>query len=111
MDDDWLVQQCLDGRRTYWVALIRRYQPDLFKHISGLLETPEDAWDVVRETFRRAETQLAEFKDHADEFHPLSELAESHPPFFRWLSRFAAEPYIKKLSKESSTSDLPESDI
>jgi RNA polymerase sigma-70 factor (ECF subfamily) len=74
-DDHSLVQACRGGQTEAFGILVRRYQDRLFPTIVRLLGSPEDAQDVLQDSFVRAFEKL-------DQFHGESS-------FYTWIYRIA----------------------
>lgn len=74
-DDSWLIQECLRGNTAAFAILTKRYEGRLFKSVSGLMGSPDEAEDVVQETFINAFQSLSTFKYDAH--------------FYTWLYRLA----------------------
>ena len=93
VDDEWLVDKCLQGRTAYWNVLVRRYRDNLLEHTCRVVKTPEDALDVVEETLFNARASLPSFKNCPKPVRT----SKNRPSFFCWLCRFAAGPCITKV--------------
>ena len=110
MDDEWLVEKCLQGKTAYWNILIHRYQDRLFERVSKEVEKPEDAWNVVEDTFLQAKTTLSSFRDFRAASLESYERAclisrrrgdpEMAPLFFMWLYQFAAKLSLREVRGE-----------
>ena len=74
-DDKSLVQACRSGQTEAFGVLVRRYQDRLYPTILRLLGSPEDAQDVLQDSFVRAFEKL-------DQFHGESS-------FYTWIYRIA----------------------
>ena len=74
-DDKSLVQACRAGQTEAFGVLVRRYQDRLYPTILRLLGSPEDAQDVLQDSFVRAFEKL-------DQFHGESS-------FYTWIYRIA----------------------
>jgi RNA polymerase sigma-70 factor, ECF subfamily len=74
-DDRRLIADCLGGRRDAFGGLVTRYQTRLFNAALRLVQSPEDAADVVQDAFLNAFQSLHTFKGDAE--------------FFTWLYRIA----------------------
>lgn len=74
-DDKGLVQACRAGQTEAFGVLVRRYQDRLYPTILRLLGSPEDAQDVLQDSFVRAFEKL-------DQFHGESS-------FYTWIYRIA----------------------
>jgi RNA polymerase sigma-70 factor (ECF subfamily) len=74
-DDHSLVRACLAGQTEAFGILVERYQERLFPTIARLLGSPEDAQDVLQDTFLRAFEKLDQFQGESS--------------FYTWLYRIA----------------------
>src|SRR5205823_2203677 len=74
-DDRRLIAECLGGRRDAFGELVTRYQARLYNAALRLVQSPDDAADVVQDSFLNAYQALHTFKGDAE--------------FFTWLYRIA----------------------
>lgn len=74
-DDRRLIADCLGGRRDAFGELVTRYQARLYNAALRLVQSPDDAADVVQDAFLNAYQSLHSFKGDAE--------------FFTWLYRIA----------------------
>jgi RNA polymerase sigma-70 factor, ECF subfamily len=88
-DDHRLIAACLGGDSSAFGELVRRYQDRLFHTVYRLVENPEDAQDVVQETFLSAYQSLEGFKGDA--------------LLFTWLYRIAVNTAISLRRKRKAT--------
>jgi RNA polymerase sigma-70 factor (ECF subfamily) len=84
-DDHRLIAECLKGEPAAFGELVRRYQDRLFNTVYRLVDSAEDAQDVVQETFLHAYQSLESFKGDAQ--------------FFTWLYRIAVNAAISQKRK------------
>lgn len=84
-DDRRLIADCLGGRRDAFGELVSRYQARLFNAALRLVNSPEDAADVVQDAFLSAYQALPSFKGDAE--------------FFTWLYRIAFNTAISLKRK------------
>jgi RNA polymerase sigma-70 factor (ECF subfamily) len=84
-DDQQLIAECLDGRTAAFGELVRRYQDRLFNTVYRLVDSTEDAQDVVQDAFLNAYQSLESFKGDAQ--------------FFTWLYRIAVNTAISMKRK------------
>jgi RNA polymerase sigma-70 factor, ECF subfamily len=90
-DDRRLIADCLGGRRDAFGELVTRYQTRLFNAALRLVQSPDDAADVVQDAFLNAFQSLHTFKGDAE--------------FFTWLYRIAFNTAISlKRKKRPSVS-------
>jgi RNA polymerase sigma-70 factor (ECF subfamily) len=88
-DDRRLIAESLDGRRESFGILVIRYQARLYNAAVRLVDTPEDAADVVQDAFLNAYQSLRSFKGDAE--------------FFTWLYRIAFNTAISLKRKKKAT--------
>ena len=91
-DDRRLIAECLVGRRDAFGELVSRYQARLYNAAVRLVDTPEDAADVVQDSFLNAYQSLHSFKGDAE--------------FFTWLYRIAFNAAISLRRKKRNTTSL-----
>jgi RNA polymerase sigma-70 factor (ECF subfamily) len=84
-DDHRLIADCLQGQTAAFGELVRRYQDRLYNTIYRLVDSPEDAQDVVQDAFLNAYQSLDSFKGDAQ--------------FFTWLYRIAVNTAISLKRK------------
>jgi len=88
-DEQRLIEQCRKGQTAAFGELVRRYQDRLFNTVYRLVDSTEDAQDVVQEAFLHAYQSLDRFKGDAQ--------------FFTWLYRIAVNSAISLQRKQRST--------
>ena len=91
-DDHRLIADCLNGQTAAFGELVRRYQDRLFNTVFRLVDSAEDAQDVVQEAFLNAYQSLDRFKGDAQ--------------FFTWLYRIAFNSAISLKRKQRSIVSL-----
>lgn len=94
--DQFIIQQCLDGRPDAFRHLIRRYQAPVAAYISGKLRNRHLAEEAAQETFVRA-------------FFNLPRLRKPEK-FYSWLLGIAArvsKEEMRKNRKVISLEDIP----
>jgi RNA polymerase sigma-70 factor, ECF subfamily len=64
LDDLSLVEACRAGQTEAFGALVQRYQERLYQVLLHLCRSPEDAKDILQDTFLRAYEKLEQF--HGD---------------------------------------------
>ena len=64
-----LVKRCLEGEQSAMLALVERFQGQVFGLCYRMLGNREDAEDIVQETFVRVLKNLAKW-DHERDFEP-----------------------------------------
>jgi RNA polymerase sigma-70 factor (ECF subfamily) len=88
-DEHRLIEQCRKGQTAAFGELVRRYQDRLFNTVYRLVDSTEDAQDVVQEAFLHAYQSLDRFKGDAQ--------------FFTWLYRIAVNSAISLQRKQRTT--------
>jgi RNA polymerase sigma-70 factor, ECF subfamily len=91
-DDRRLIAECLGGRREAFGELVSRYQVRLYNAAVRLVDSPEDAADVVQDAFLNAYQSLHTFKGDAE--------------FFTWLYRIAFNTAISLKRKKRAAVSL-----
>ena len=91
-DDRQLIAECLGGRRDAFGELVNRYQARLYNSAIRLVDHPEDAADVVQESFLNAYQALHSFKGDSE--------------FFTWLYRIAFNTAISLKRKKRAAVSL-----
>jgi RNA polymerase sigma-70 factor (ECF subfamily) len=91
-DDRRLIAESLTGQTAAYGVLVRRYQDRLYNTVYRLLDSPEDAQDVVQESFISAYQSLGSFKGDS--------------LFFTWLYRIAMNAAISLRRKKRATVSL-----
>jgi RNA polymerase sigma-70 factor (ECF subfamily) len=91
-DDRLLIAECLSGRRDAFGELVSRYQARLYNAAMRLVDNPEDAADVVQDSFLNAFQALHTFKGDAE--------------FFTWLYRIAFNTAISLKRKRRAAVSL-----
>ncbi len=85
-DDRRLIAECLGGRRDAFGELVTRYQARLYNAALRLVQSPDDAADVVQDAFLSAYQAIHTFKGDAE--------------FFTWLYRIAFNTAISLKRKK-----------
>jgi RNA polymerase sigma-70 factor (ECF subfamily) len=91
-DDRRLIAECLGGRRDAFGELVSRYHGRLYNAAVRLVDSPEDAADVVQDSFLNAFQSLHTFKGDAE--------------FFTWLYRIAFNTAISLKRKKRAVVSL-----
>lgn len=95
-DDRRLIAECLGGRRDAFGELVTRYQARLYNAAVRLVDSPDDAADVVQDAFLNAYQSLHAFKGDAE--------------FFTWLYRIAFNGAISLKRKKRLAASLDAAD-
>ncbi len=91
-DDRQLIASCLGGQREAFGELVSRYQARLYNAAIRLVDSPDDAADVVQDAFLNAYQSLHTFKGDAE--------------FFTWLYRIAFNAAISLKRKKRAAVSL-----
>lgn len=112
-DDNSLVQACRAGRTDAFGVLVRRYEDRLFPTILHLMGSPEDAQDVLQDSFVRAFEKLNQFHGESSFYTWIYRiavnLALSEYRRNRQRGRGPLEPDVRALAAEPAD-DSPETD-
>jgi RNA polymerase sigma-70 factor, ECF subfamily len=95
-DDRRLIAACLAGRTAEFNSLVLRYQDRLFNSVLRVVQNPDDAADVVQESFINAFQSLKAFKGDSE--------------FFTWLYRIAFNAAISQKRKRRPVRPLESAD-
>jgi RNA polymerase sigma-70 factor, ECF subfamily len=85
-DDRRLIMECLQGRGEAFGELVRRYQDRLYNAVYRVVDSSEDAYDVVQDAFLNAYQSLNSFKGDSE--------------FYTWLYRIAFNTAISLKRKK-----------
>ena len=91
-DDRRSIDACRAGSPGEFNELVRRYQDRLFHSVLRVVDNPEDAADVVQDSFVNAFQSLASFKGDSE--------------FFTWLFRIAFNAAISHKRRTRATVSL-----
>jgi RNA polymerase sigma-70 factor (ECF subfamily) len=85
-DDRQAIADCLAGRAAAFDHLVRRYQDRLYNAVLRIADNPDDALDVVQDSFLNAYQSLGSFKGDAE--------------FYTWLYRIAFNSAVSQRRKK-----------
>jgi len=85
-DETIIVEKARSGDRQAFAELVNRYSPRVYNLVRRILRNPQDAEDVLQETFLSAWEKLGSF--------------DGNSSFFTWLYRIATNAALMKLRKE-----------
>lgn len=91
-DDQALVEACRQGDRQAFRLLTQRYQRKVYSIAYGFLRNPEDALDVVQESFIKVHRYLHNF--------------EGNSSFYTWLYRIVTNLCIDHIRKNRRHKEL-----
>jgi len=83
-----LVARAREGDAAAFTELVNRYERKIFRLARHITQNPEDAEDVLQETFLRAYEHLSDFQGHSK--------------FYTWLVRIAVNQALMKLRRRRS---------
>jgi len=95
--DDVLISQALAGKKSAWVALVKRYEKGIYNYALRMVNNQADAMDLMQDVFVALYRNLHTFR------------AES--PFKGWLFKIAhyrCIEYYRKKRPMQSLDDTPE---
>jgi len=95
--DDVLISQALAGKKSAWVALVKRYEKGIYNYALRMVNNHADAMDLMQDVFVALYRNLHTFR------------AES--PFKGWLFKIAhyrCIEYYRKKRPMQSLDDTPE---
>src|SRR4051794_37303314 len=85
LTDEAIIERVMDGDLAAFELVMRRYNQRLFRVARGILESDQEAEDVVQETYVCAYEHLGEFEGRAR--------------FSTWLTRIAVHAASKRRRK------------
>jgi RNA polymerase sigma-70 factor (ECF subfamily) len=88
LEESSLVSRAQAGDAAAFSELVRRHSPKIFRLARHIVQAPEDAEDVLQETFLKAYTHLGGF--------------EGNSKFYTWLVRIAVNESLMKLRKRKA---------
>ncbi len=88
IDDAALVSRAQGGDASAFGALVNRHERKIFRLARNITQNPEDAEDVLQETFLKAYEHLNEFQGHSK--------------FYTWLVRIAVNQALMRLRKRKT---------
>ncbi len=91
-DDPILVEACRGGDRQAFRYLMQRYQRKVYSVAYGFLRNPEDALDVVQESFIKVHRYIGNF--------------EGNSSFYTWLYRIVTNLCIDHIRKNKRHREL-----
>ncbi|MEL7498630.1 MAG: sigma-70 family RNA polymerase sigma factor [Planctomycetota bacterium] len=92
LKDSELIRQTLDGDKSAFGVLIRRYQNRLFNSMVHILRSETDAEDAVQDAFVLAFTKLSTFKGKSQ--------------LFTWLYRIAYNVAVTRMRQRKPVVSL-----
>ena len=102
------IQAAKDGESAAWQSLFRRFRLPLFVYVAELVQSREEALDIVQETFANASRYIGKLRDDSKFASWLFQI--SHQKCIRYLERrgqrvlmeFPLDEETQYLSSEQS---------
>jgi len=91
-DEAALVAQAQQGGVEAFTELVNRYEKSIFRLARHITQNPEDAEDVLQETFMKAYEHLVDFQGNSK--------------FYTWLVRIAVNQSLMKLRKRKTDASV-----
>jgi RNA polymerase sigma-70 factor (ECF subfamily) len=91
-DEAALVAQAKTGGEEAFTELVNRYEGNIYRLARHITQNPEDAEDVLQETFLKAYEHLADFQGNSK--------------FYTWLVRIAVNQALMKLRKRKTDASV-----
>jgi len=91
-DEAALVAQAQQGGVEAFTELVNRYESNIFRLARHITQNPEDAEDILQETFLKAYEHLKDFQGASK--------------FYTWLVRIAVNQSLMKLRKRKSDASV-----
>ncbi|HEY1203693.1 MAG: sigma-70 family RNA polymerase sigma factor [Bryobacteraceae bacterium] len=91
-DEAALVAQAQTGGEEAFTELVTRYEGNIYRLARHITQNPEDAEDVLQETFLKAYEHLADFQGNSK--------------FYTWLVRIAVNQALMKLRKRKTDASV-----
>ena len=97
LDESQLVASAKAGSYEAFEDLVNRYEKKIYRLGLNVTGSPEDAEDVLQETFLKAFEHLADFREDSR--------------FYTWIVRIALNEGLMKLRKRRTDKSMPMEDI
>ena len=91
-DEAALVAQAQTGGEEAFTELVNRYEANIYRLARHITQNPEDAEDVLQETFLKAYEHLGDFQGNSK--------------FYTWLVRIAVNQALMKLRKRKTDASV-----
>jgi RNA polymerase sigma-70 factor, ECF subfamily len=91
-DETDLVAQAQAGGTEAFTELVNRYEGNIYRLARHITQNPEDAEDILQETFLKAYEHLRDFQGNSK--------------FYTWLVRIAVNQSLMKLRKRKSDASV-----
>ncbi len=90
--DETLVKQALKGKKSAWVALVKRYEKNLYNYTLRMVSNPADAMDLMQDVFVAVFRNLSTFRGDS--------------PFKGWMFKIAHYRCIEFYRRKRPTQSL-----
>jgi RNA polymerase sigma-70 factor (ECF subfamily) len=90
--DETLVKQALKGKKSAWVALVKRYEKNLYNYTLRMVSNPADAMDLMQDVFVAVFRNLSTFRGES--------------PFKGWMFKIAHYRCIEFYRRKRPTQSL-----
>ncbi len=90
--DDKLIAKAISGNRSAWLKLVKRYEKLVFNYALRMVSNPDDAMDLMQDTFLAVFRSLSTFRGDS--------------AFKSWLLKIAHYRCIEFYRKRKHTVDL-----
>lgn len=95
--DETLVKQALNGKKSAWITLVKRYEKNLYNYTLRMVGDPDDAMDLMQDVFVAVFRNLATFRGDS--------------PFKGWMFKIAhyrCIEFYRRKRPTQSLDDVPE---
>jgi RNA polymerase sigma-70 factor, ECF subfamily len=95
--DSTLVKQALNGKKSAWSALVKRYEKNLYNYTLRMVSNNADAMDLMQDIFVAVLRNLATFRGDS--------------PFKNWLfsiAHYRCIEFYRRKKPNQSLDELPE---
>ncbi len=95
--DQTLIKQALKGKKSAWVALVKRYEKNLYNYTLRMVSNKDDALDLMQDIFIAVFRNLSSFRGESE--------------FKSWLFKIAhyrCIEYYRRKKPMQSLDDVPE---
>lgn len=92
--DETLVKQALNGKKSAWITLVKRYEKNLFNYALRMVNNREDALDLMQDVFIAVFRNLSSFRGDS--------------PFKGWMFKIAHYRCMEFYRRKKPTQSLDE---
>lgn len=94
LSDERLISKALKGNEKAWVILVKRYEKPIYNYALRMVSNPDDALDLMQETFISVNRSLENYRGEGS--------------FKSWLFRIANFRCIEFYRRRKPTEDIDE---